>query len=390
MRLISRDFNIFRGAVAHPRKPSAQRCALFSIYGLKVDGERQYLFFKDWSSTKSITSILHWTPGILTCRYQARVRISQKIFWPRIFDKIYMSCALAVTGLAPVRADASLHDAVRGLIVTSLAPAPAGGFWIQYDNPELFEDDPFDARTIPSRGAPDLGSVSWRGSIAAVPGRNAYYILTPQGRIYARGDTPQKVDPVVGWSHLSHHSSSPRVPIASQFIVAAAAHPSGQGLWAVGRDGSVWTWGTSMEVYGDVKFDSAEPPAIVPTPTGQGYYIAMDDGGVHARGDAHFYGSKPNTNGHDVTGMALSIGHDGRVNGYYLVASDGGIHTFGSAPFWGSTGGNNGGFPVTNMVSFSEPVWNQVPQRTRGYAWVNTHGVVTAVYGTHWQPYGSR
>jgi hypothetical protein len=57
-----------------------------------------------------------------------------------------------------------------------------------------------------------LGSVSWRGSIAAIPGKNAYYIVTPTGRVYARGDTNYKVDPVVGSSHLSYHSTFPRVP----------------------------------------------------------------------------------------------------------------------------------------------------------------------------------
>jgi hypothetical protein len=83
-------------------------------------------------------------------------------------------------------------DFAKGLIVTSLAPAPAGGFWVQYDNPELFEDDPLDAYTTPLWGAPDLGSVSWRGSITAIPGKNGYYIVTPQGRVYAKGDT--KID----------------------------------------------------------------------------------------------------------------------------------------------------------------------------------------------------
>jgi hypothetical protein len=79
-----------------------------------------------------------------------------------------------------------------------LAPAPAGGFWVHYDNPELLEDDPLDAVTTPWWGAPDLGSVSWRGSIAAIPGKNAYYIVTPFGRVYARGDTPITPDSQYG------------------------------------------------------------------------------------------------------------------------------------------------------------------------------------------------
>jgi hypothetical protein len=85
-----------------------------------------------------------------------------------------------------------------------------------------------------------------------------------------------------------------------------------------------------------------------------------------------------------VTGMALSIANDDRVNGYWLVASDGGVHTFGGTPFWGSTGGNNEGSPVTSMVSLPAPVWGKPPERTRGYAWVNTRGEVTPAFGTYW------
>ena len=289
--------------------------------------------------------------------------------------------ALSVFGLTPQRADASIHNAATGLIVTSLAPAPGGGFWVHYDNPELFENDPFDAETIPTGGAPDLGTHWDRGTIAGIPGRNGYYIVSPLGRIYERGDTQWDLDPVFG-THLSDQSDFPVVPISTQFIVAAAAHPTGKGLWAVGRDGAVWAWGTNMQTYGDVTFDTAEPAAIVSTPSGNGYYIVMDNGGVHARGDAVFYGSTGGNrpNGKDITGMALSIGNNGLVNGYWLVGEDGGVHTFGDARFLGSTGGNNGGSEVTGIASFPAPAYGRPAERTRGYAWVHKHGYVTTLY----------
>jgi hypothetical protein len=95
-------------------------------------------------------------------------------------------------------------------------------------------------------------------------------------------------------------------------------------------------------------------------------------------GDAVFYGDFGGNppGGHDIKGIALSIGDNGQVNGYWLVANDGRVFTFGNAPFWGSTGGNNGGYPVISIVSYSSPAPGQGPQRTRGYAWVHSNGHV--------------
>jgi hypothetical protein len=104
----------------------------------------------------------------------------------------------------------------------------------------------------------------------------------------------------------------------------------------------------------------------------------VGDGGVHARGnDVPLFGStggnRPGV--HNFSGLALSIGWNGKVNGYWLVASDGGVHAFGAAPFWGSTGGNNGGSLVTNIVSYPAPRPDDL-QQTRGYAWVHANGTV--------------
>ncbi len=241
---------------------------------------------------------------------------------------------------------------------TSVAAAPNGGFWVQRDG------NPFDLTgTYAIDGAPQFESVQVRGSIAAIPGREGYWIVSTTGEIYARGDAPELCE-----GELSNCSGYPSNPRPGERIVAAAAAPYGHGLWALTVDRKVWTAG-DVESYGDVTNDNRIPTGIVATPSGRGYYIVCDDGGVFAFGDAVFFGStggnKPG--GRNVTGMALSLDGQGQVNGYWLVADDGGVFTFGKAPFLGSTGGNNGGSSVTGITA---------QLGGHSYAWVHANGGV--------------
>jgi hypothetical protein len=124
-------------------------------------------------------------------------------------------------------------------------------------------------------------------------------------------------------------------------------------------------------------FDDAVPTGIAATPSGKGYYIVVENGGVHPFGDAVFYGSTGGTkpNGHPVTGIATSIDSTGAVNGYWLAIRDGGVFSCGNAPFWGSSGGNGHG--VTSIVSFRSSQANNNDPETVGYAWVNVDGQVS-------------
>jgi hypothetical protein len=281
--------------------------------------------------------------------------------------------ALAILGLAPATAQASLPTSDRGgSLLTSIASAPGGGFWVQVDD---WSGD-YPSGTFAKEGAPDFGSTFEGGSITAIPGRNGYWVVTNDGWISQRGDAPQLCG---GW--LSNCSGFTKEPYFWQIIVGAAATPSGNGLWALGRDGKVWTAGDAQS-YGDVQSDPQVPTGIAATPSGKGYYIVMEDGGVFSFGDAVFYGSTggKKTGGHHLTGIALSIDDDGEVNGYWLIAADGAVYTFGQAPFWGNAGITD--WKVTSIVSFPAQVPGQPPQRTRGYAWVFDNGQVRAVYGS--------
>jgi hypothetical protein len=237
---------------------------------------------------------------------------------------------------------------------TSIAAAPGGGFWIQISGGNG------DAQTIAIGGAPQYESVPASGSIAAIPGSDAYWVVAVNGFIYARGGAPELCAGYLG--NCSGFGGN------SDRITGAAASPNGKGLWAVDQNRHVWTAGDVVS-YGDATSDDQTPTGIVATPSGLGYYIVMGDGGVHARGDAVFFGSTGGNRpgGHDVTGLSLSYDLRGNVNGYWLVADDGGVFTYGDAPFLGSTGGNDGGSFVTSIVTRPDK---------HSYAWVHASGQV--------------
>jgi hypothetical protein len=286
---------------------------------------------------------------------------------PRCYAALVSLVTLTILNLAPTGASASFpllpYDGSR---VTSIAATRNGdGFWVQLDTQEL-------ARTISLYGAPELGSVDLDGSIAAIPGRNAYWVVTYNGEIHQRGGAP-----LLCSNNLRNCSGYQN---ARDPIVGAAARPNGQGLWALSYDGKVWTAGDAQS-YGDVAWvtnPDVVPTGIVATPSGNGYYIVASDGGVFTFGDAVFFGSTGGNppGGRYITGIALSITDDGQVNGYWLVNKDGEVFAFGNAPFFGSSGGNAGSNYVTSIVSYPSPAPGQAPQRTLGYAWVHTNGQV--------------
>lgn len=240
---------------------------------------------------------------------------------------------------------------------TSVAAAANGGFWVQRMTPTVVVE--FGTLTVD--GAPQYDTVNEPGSIAAIPGTDKYWVVTMRGRIFDRGGAPYLCGGYL--SSCSGFRSNER------HIVAAAASPNGDGLWAVDNEGAVWTAGNVVS-YGDVMHDSNQTPTgIAATPSGRGYYIVMNDGGVHGRGDAVLFGSTGGNRpgGHDLVGIALSYDILGQVNGYWLAGSDGGVHSFGAATFLGSTGGGPGRGAVSNIVTQRDG---------RSYAYVYADGRV--------------
>lgn len=128
-----------------------------------------------------------------------------------------------------------------------------------------------------------------------------------------------------------------------------AATPSGRGFFLVSQNGGVLGCGDATPVGGVTDLHLANQiVGIAATPDGQGYWLVGADGGVFAFGDATFDGSMGGrTLNGAVTGMAANP--DG--SGYWLVADDGGIFAFGGAPFEGSMGGRHIDAPVVGIAA---------------------------------------
>ena len=130
--------------------------------------------------------------------------------------------------------------------------------------------------------------------------------------------------------------------------VAVARTQDGQGYWLAGNNGGI-------DAFGDATFlGSAEGLSLTrpvegmaATPDGGGYWMSASDGGIFSYGDAVFLGSMGGQHlNMPIVGMAATP--DG--HGYWQVASDGGIFTFGDAGFYGSTGNIRLNQPVVGMA----------------------------------------
>jgi len=73
--------------------------------------------------------------------------------------------------------------------------------------------------------------------------------------------------------------------------------------------------------------------AIVPTKTGQGYYMVFADGGVLNFGDATYFGSMA---GEELYAPVVAAACTPSGKGYWLLAADGGVFCFGDAQFLGT------------------------------------------------------
>ncbi|WP_321474069.1 hypothetical protein [uncultured Paludibaculum sp.] len=263
--------------------------------------------------------------------------------------RIVVAMVLAAFGLSHAAKASDYYDG--NVYVTSAAQAPNGGFWIQVN------DTVNGGRTVVSGGAPVFESVNAPGTLVAIPGKNGYWVITKRGDIHARGEAPLLCE-----GHLSKCSNFPSNPGANSYVTHAAATPDGGGFWALGDHGQVWTAGTAMP-FGDYRNDTTSVgTAITPTPSGKGYYILMSDGGVHARGDAEFFGS---TGGHfhrEYNGLVLSRTAVGAVNGYWMLEQDGSVHAYGDAATLGPAGGGSSRitslFPVDGGIRYGSVTYD--------------------------------
>jgi len=132
-------------------------------------------------------------------------------------------------------------------------------------------------------------------------------------------------------------------------IVGIAPTISGNGYWLAAEDGGVFGFGDAV-FHGSMGAVSLTEPivGIAAAPDGGGYWLVASDGGVFGFGTAGFYGSMGAVAlNQPVVGMAAHPSG----GGYWLVASDGGLFSFGASIFQGSMGGIPLNLAVVGMAA---------------------------------------
>ncbi|MGD9793040.1 MAG: hypothetical protein AB7V43_06135 [Acidimicrobiia bacterium] len=188
-----------------------------------------------------------------------------------------------------------------------------------------------DAVATPSKhgywGITTKGSIVRGGDAAALPrvgkwrtrGRAAAIAALPDGTgLYVVGAN----------GTVSTYGTAPRIPgilYTSTRIVDAAVSPTGNGLWMATIDGEVYAIGDAANLGGIGVAPNSPITAMTPTASGQGYWLVSADGGVFAVGDAFFRGSLVGIDsGEDVVGLQIDR------DGYLLLGAFDRVDAFGN------------------------------------------------------------
>jgi hypothetical protein len=184
-----------------------------------------------------------------------------------------------------------------------------------------------------------IGPISHRvdpGLLGYGPADGAgYWMLGTDARVYGFGDAPD-----LGTS-----------PFATGNAVDIESTPSGHGYWVLADTGGIAPHGDAVGAALGAGAGTLAPgehaTSLSRTPSGRGLWVFTDRGRVLTLGDARSYGDMSDTplNSPVLDSVATPTGL-----GYYMVASDGGVFAFGDARFHGSMGGERLNAPVQALV----------------------------------------
>jgi ribosomal protein L24E len=188
-------------------------------------------------------------------------------------------------------------------------------------------------------GAPTLPAGVSAADLEVSPTGNGYWIVDSAGNVSGYGDA----------TALGGIAAGALAP--GETVTSLSATPTGKGYWIFTSKGRAVRFGDAT-FFGDVSKVQLAGPVLdsIPSATGQGYYMVASDGGIFAFGDAIFHGSMGGTK---LNKPVQSLVPDPDGTGYWLVASDGGIFAF-KSDFRGSLGNTKLNKPITGMVPYGD------------------------------------
>ena len=150
----------------------------------------------------------------------------------------------------------------------------------------------------------------------------------------------------------THHGDLEGVPLQGG-VIDLVPSASGNGYWLVAGDGGVFAFGDAS-FHGSMGGQPLNAPVVdlVPDPDGVGYWLIASDGGVFAF-EAPFVGSLPGVLGDRPLNAPVVAGIDA-PGGYVLVGADGGVFDFAEgAPFLGSLADQPLAGPIVDLAATS-------------------------------------
>jgi hypothetical protein len=231
---------------------------------------------------------------------------------------------------------------------TTAVPAPPA------PPPPTITGNPLSVTTVPgheavfSASAQNYTSVQWQwsldGGAVFVPAPSTTSTLVVTAAPELNGLVVRAV-----FADGPSTSTTAEAVLTVKWAPAMVSTPSGAGYLIAGDDGGIFTFGDAS-FHGSLGNLRLNQPIVgmAPTPTGKGYWLAAADGGIFTFGDASFHGSLGNLRlNQPIVGMAPTP----TGKGYWLAAADGGIFTFGDAHYDGSLGGQPLSSPIDAMAA---------------------------------------
>jgi hypothetical protein len=240
--------------------------------------------------------------------------------------------------LTPNVSQGTNYQAISGSPQTFLVEEASHGYWLVGSDGGIFS----------------FGTAGFHGSMGGTPLQrpvvgitptstgNGYWLVASDGGLFSFGDSAY----YGSLPGLGFHPAGSRLPQSLNApIVGMVPTVTGQGYFMVASDGGVFA-------FGDAQFEGSCPGiggcagaavAVMPDRTGMGYWLVTNEGAVYAFGDASFYGAPPSSSVHVVDAVATPDGH-----GYWLLYANGVVSPFGDAGTFGNPAGYVNGFnPAT-------------------------------------------